>query len=73
MPGGSLTLSGGTQGLPTGQYPVSALSESDDKPDHNIHARREFATLDFRKLSLADPQKCSKLFLEHSVSELTDP
>jgi hypothetical protein len=54
------------------QYPIGALSESVDKPDQSICARPEFPAFNFRKLSLADPKKGRKFFLEHSTSELPD-
>jgi hypothetical protein len=55
------------------QDPVSALSESIDKPYQNFDSWPEFPALDFRKLSLADPKKPRKVFLKHSFAKLSDP
>jgi hypothetical protein len=56
----------------SGQDPVSALSESIDKPDQSVCTWSEFSAFDFRKLSLADPKNRRKFFLKHSFAELPD-
>jgi len=54
------------------QYPISASPESVHEPHQSIKARPEFPAFNFRKLSLADPKKGRKFFLEHSSSDLPD-
>jgi hypothetical protein len=56
----------------SGQYPISAFSKSGDKADQSISARPESPALNFRKLTLADPQKSSDLFLQQFTAELPD-
>jgi len=54
------------------QDPISALSESIDKPNQSVCTWPEFSALDFRKLSLADPKKRGEFFLMHAVAEVPD-